>query len=64
MKNETHIFRATDVAAHKIANTFAHSWKKRRELAKVQFELKLPTHSLVTVSTYIYQFVIILAYWF
>ena len=49
MKNDTRVSRATDVA-HKIVNTFAHSWKKRRELAKVQVELKLPTHSLVTVS--------------
>ena len=52
MKNDTHVSRATEIA-DKIINTFAHSWKKRRELAKVQVELKLPTHSLVTVSAFI-----------
>ena len=48
MKNDTRITRAVEVA-HKMINTFAHSWKKRRDLAKAQVELKLPTHSLITV---------------
>jgi len=34
--------------AHKIINTFAHSWKKKRELMKVQTEMELLHHSLVT----------------
>ena len=51
MKNDTRINRAVDVA-HKIINTFAHSWKKRRDLAKAQVELKLLTHSLITVYKY------------
>ena len=48
MKNDTCITQAVEVA-HKIINTFAHSCKKCRDLAKVQVELKLPTHSLITV---------------
>ena len=52
MKDDTRVSRAVNVV-HKIINTFTHSWKKRRELAKAQVELKLPTHSLVTVCKYV-----------
>ena len=34
--------------AHKLVGAFAHSWKKKRNLIKVQSEMDLPHHSLVT----------------
>ena len=49
MKSDSHVTRATDIA-HKIINTFAHSWKKKRDLTLAQIEMKLPSHSLITVS--------------
>ena len=49
MKGDSRITRAIDIA-HKIINTFAHSWKKKRDLTQVQIEIKLPTHLLITVS--------------
>ena len=49
MKGDSRITRAIDIA-YKIINTFAHSWKKKRDLTQVQIEMKLPTHSLITVS--------------
>ena len=48
-KNDSRVTRAIDIA-HKIINAFAHSWKKKRDLTKLQVELKLPSHSLITVS--------------
>jgi len=35
--------------AHEIVGAFAHSWKKKRDLKKVQTEINLPQHSLVRV---------------
>ena len=49
MKCDSRITRAIDIS-HKIINTFAHSWKKKRDLTQLQVELNLPSHSLVTVS--------------
>ena len=50
MKDDDRITRAVGVA-HKIINTFAHSWKKKRELMKLQTEMDLPRHSLITECT-------------
>ena len=36
---------------HKIVSAFAHSWKKKRDLIKVQNEMDIPHHSLVTECT-------------
>ena len=49
-KNDNRISRAFGIC-RKIVCTFSHSWKKKRELTKVQADLNLPNHSLVTVST-------------
>jgi len=49
-KSDNRIYRAFGIC-RKIVGTFSHSWKKRRELTKVQADLNLPNHSLVTVST-------------
>ena len=49
-KNDNRISRAFGIC-RKIVCTFSHSWKKKRELTKVQADLKIPNHSLVTVST-------------
>ena len=37
--------------AHKLVGAFAHSWKKKRDLIKVQTEMDVPQHSLVTECT-------------
>ena len=37
--------------AHRIVGAYAHSWKKKRDLIKVQTEMDLPHHSLVTECT-------------
>ena len=50
MKEDDHISRAIGIA-HKIVGAFAHSWKKKRDLIKVQTEMDLPHHSLVTECT-------------
>ena len=34
--------------AHKIVSSFSMSWKRRRELAKAQMNLKIPQHSLIS----------------
>ncbi len=49
IKDDSRVSRAVGVCK-KIVCTFSHSWKKRRDLAKAQSDLKLPEHSLVTVS--------------
>ena len=49
MKSDSCVTGAIDIA-HKIINTFAHSWKKKRDLTVAQIEMKLPKHSLITVS--------------
>lgn len=49
MKSDNRVTRAIDIA-HKIINTFAHSWKKKRDLTQLQIEMNLPNHSLITVS--------------
>lgn len=49
MKSDNCVTRAIDIA-HKIINTFAHSWKKKRDLTQLQIEMNLPNHSLITVS--------------
>ena len=54
-KNDCRVTRAIDIA-HKIINAFAHSWKKKRDLTKLQVELKLPSHSLITVRTWYVHF--------
>ena len=51
VKGDHRISRAVGVCK-KLVVCFAHSWKKKRELAEVQEELKLPKHSLITVSYY------------
>ena len=50
IKDDDHISRAIGIA-HKIVSVFAHSWKKKRDLIKVQTEMDLPHHSLVTECT-------------
>ena len=49
MKSDNRVTRAIGIA-HKIINAFAHSWKKKRDLTQLQVEMKLPSHSLITVS--------------
>jgi len=49
MKDDDRVACAIGVA-HKIINTFAHSWKKEKVM-KVQIEMDLPHHSLVTKCT-------------
>ena len=50
LKDDHRISRAFGVC-RKLVSTFSHSWNKRRDLAKVQCELGLPIHSLVTDCT-------------
>ena len=47
MKDDDQITHAIGIT-HKIISTFAHSWKKKRELMKLQTEMDLPCHSLIT----------------
>ena len=47
LMKDDRISRAIGIA-HKIVGAFAHSWKKKRDLIKVQTEMDLPHHSLVT----------------
>lgn len=46
IKDDPRVTRATGVC-RKIVCAFSHSWKKRRDLAKLQVELNLPQHSLI-----------------
>ena len=50
MKDNNQITRAIGVT-HKIITHFAHSWKKKRELMKLQTEMDLPYHSLIMECT-------------
>ena len=50
MKDDDRISRAIGIA-HKIVGVFAHSWKKKRDLIKIQTEMDLPHHSLVRECT-------------
>ena len=52
IKDDARVSRATGVCK-KIVGSFSHSWKKQRELARLQAELSLPSHSLFTVSHYL-----------
>ena len=47
MKDDDRINCAIGIA-HKIVGAFAHSWKKKQDIIKVQTEMNLPHHSLVT----------------
>ena len=49
IQNDGRCSRAIGVA-RKIVSSFSLSWKRRRDLTKAQINLKLPQHSLVTVS--------------
>ncbi len=44
LKDENRTTTALGVC-RKLVGTFAHSWKKKRELAKAQVDLKIPQHS-------------------
>jgi len=46
MKDDDRISRTVG-KAHKIVGAFVHSWKKKRDLVKLQTEMNLPQHSLV-----------------
>ena len=46
-KNDRKVDRALGVCK-KLVSTFSHSWKKKREMRKIQEELGLPRHCLVT----------------
>ena len=46
IKEDTRVQRALGVS-RKIVTTFAHSWKKKRDLCSAQTTLDLPQHSLV-----------------
>ena len=46
-KNDRKVDRALGVCK-KLVSTFSHSWKKKREMRKIQEELGLPQHCLVT----------------
>ena len=48
MKDDSRLSRALGVCK-KIVSSFSYSWKKKSELSKVQSEMKLPQHSLITV---------------
>ena len=50
MKDDDRISHAIRIA-HKIVGAFAHSWEKKRDLIKVQTEMNLPYHTLVTECT-------------
>ena len=52
-KNEDRVTRATALA-RKIVSSFSCSWKRRRDLLKVQAEKDLPQHSLIAVSFILY----------
>ena len=47
IKDDSHISRAIGVT-RKLITSFSHSWKKKRDLTKVQTDLNLPHHSLRT----------------
>ena len=49
LKCDNRVSRALGVA-RKIVSSFSMSWKKRRDLARIQAEKKLPEHNLVVVS--------------
>ena len=46
IKDDSRISRAIGVT-RKLITSFSHSWKKRRDLTKVQTDLGLPHHSLI-----------------
>jgi len=46
IKNDQRVTRALGVA-HGIVSAFSTSWKRRREMIKVQIEKKLPQHTLI-----------------
>ena len=50
MKDDNRISRAIGIA-HKIVGVFAHIWKKKQDFMKLQTEMDLPHHSLVTECT-------------
>lgn len=49
LKEDARVTRALGVA-RKIVSSFSMSWKKRRDLTKLQLEKGLPQHSLIAVS--------------
>lgn len=49
LKDDARVCRALGVA-RKIVSSFSMSWKKRRDLTKLQLEKGLPQHSLIAVS--------------
>ena len=49
IKHNDRVCRALAVA-RKIVSSFSMSWKKRRDLAKIQLEKSLPQHNLIAVS--------------
>ena len=49
LKGDTRVCRALGVA-RKIVSSFSMSWKKRRDLTKLQLEKGLPQHNLIAVS--------------
>ena len=55
LKDDYRLSRTLGVCK-KIVSSFSYSWKKKSELSKVQSEMKLPQHSLITVGITIYLF--------
>ena len=46
IKDEGRVSRAIGVT-RKLITSFSHSWKKKRDLTKVQKNLSIPNHSLI-----------------
>lgn len=49
MKDDLRVNRVTGLCKQLVGH-FSHSWKKKTTLSEAQQELKLPEHSLITVS--------------
>jgi len=48
LKDDSQLSRARGICK-KIVSSFSYNWKKKSELSKVQPEMNLPQHSLITV---------------
>ena len=55
LKDDPRLSRAVGVCK-KIVSAFSYSWKKKSELSRVQSEMELPQHSLITVIYTVHTF--------
>lgn len=56
---DTRCARALGVC-HKVVSSFSLSWKRRRDLIKSQIDLKVPQHSLIAHTKYMYSHILII----